>query len=112
MAGLELIAAFVLAFAVSLLVYAFGRGLSGKSGEKLEPYACGESLPDEELRARVHVYWYAVLFLVFDIVAVMFAMTKGLSVAWSASASLVLVLAYSALVAIALLVLRGGRGWM
>jgi len=67
---------FVLAVVAAALVYACGRPGSKKNGAgiredaKLQPYACGEQLPPEQVPVSIHMFDFAAFFLIFDVIAI------------------------------------------
>lgn len=71
---------FVLAIIAAAIIYGIGGRISPKpkpSEDKLKPYACGEDMPPERARLGVYLYNYAAMFLVLDVVAVIFALSMG-----------------------------------
>jgi len=76
---------FLLALIVSTLLYGIGSLISKKAKEpkrsaKLEPYACGESLPAEKLQVSVERFFlYATLFMIFDITAFLLSLSFNAS---------------------------------
>ncbi len=67
---------FALAILVSALVYACGRSGSKGAGKdhqksaKLQPYACGEQLPPEQVPVSIHMFDFAAFFLIFDVISI------------------------------------------
>ncbi|MEN3051565.1 MAG: NADH-quinone oxidoreductase subunit A [Candidatus Methanosuratincola petrocarbonis] len=92
---------FALAVLVAALMYAFGRsrrkgaGEGGEKSAKLQPYACGEELPPEQVPLSIHMFDFAAFFLIFDVIAII------LIFSFSAS-SIFLPVAYIALSGLAL----------
>ncbi|MEM0329390.1 MAG: NADH-quinone oxidoreductase subunit A [Nitrososphaerota archaeon] len=81
----ELIIALTVTFLVILLIYLLGGRLSvkaPKSRMKLEPYACGESLPPARSPIRLLFFNFAALFLVFDVIALFLAFTINIPPAY------------------------------
>ncbi|MBS7645955.1 MAG: NADH-quinone oxidoreductase subunit A [Candidatus Bathyarchaeia archaeon] len=71
---------FILAVIVAAVIYGVGGRISPKpkpSEDKLMPYACGEDMPPERARLGVYLYNYAAMFLILDVVAVIFALSMG-----------------------------------
>lgn len=71
---------FILAIVAAAIIYGIGGKISPKpkpSEDKLMPYACGEDMPPERARLGVYLYNYAALFLVLDVIAVVFALSMG-----------------------------------
>lgn len=91
----ELIIALTVTFLVILLIYLLGDRLSvkaPKSRMKLEPYACGESLPPARSPIRLLFFNFAALFLVFDIIALFLAFTINIPPAYKPGVISLLVL--------------------
>ncbi|MEM4021341.1 MAG: NADH-quinone oxidoreductase subunit A [Nitrososphaerota archaeon] len=81
----ELIITLTVTFLVILLIYLLGGRLSvkaPKSRMKLEPYACGESLPPARSPIRLLFFNFAALFLVFDVIALFLAFTINIPPAY------------------------------
>jgi len=71
---------FILAIVAAAIIYGIGGKISPKpkpSEDKLMPYACGEDMPPKRARLGVYLYNYAALFLVLDVIAVVFALSMG-----------------------------------
>ena len=67
---------FALALLAAALVYLCGRS-GGKNvvegaekGAKLQPYACGEELPPEQVPVSIHMFDFAAFFLIFDVISI------------------------------------------
>jgi len=74
----DLVIALIVTFLVVLGLYLLGGRLSvkaPKSRMKLEPYACGESLPPARSPVRLLFFNFAALFMVFDVIALFLAFT-------------------------------------
>lgn len=58
------------------LVYLCGRsggknvGEGAEKGAKLQPYACGEELPPEQVPVSIHMFDFAAFFLIFDVISI------------------------------------------
>lgn len=105
------IVGFLIASLVSIIIYAIGGAIAPKassSKDKLAPYACGEDFPPEKTPISIHVFDFAALFMVFDVVALMIALSMGISV-YEEPIVLALILLYAALVFISLFVLAMRR---
>jgi NADH:ubiquinone oxidoreductase subunit 3 (subunit A) len=104
--------AFILAIIASAVIYGIGGRISPKpkpSEDKLMPYACGEEMPPEKARLGVYLYNYAAMFLVLDVVAVVFAMSMGVPFKGNAVTS-ALATIYIAVAAVAVtLIFRRGE---
>jgi len=73
---MELAAALISIIIVIAAIYLAGKALSPKppkSGDKLMPYACGESLPPARGPVRLTLFSFAALFMVFDVIALFLA---------------------------------------
>lgn len=67
---------FVISLIIVLIIVAFSRKIAPPARESVDrnkPYACGEDLPCEQGQFFVHIFEYAVFFLIFDIVAFVLA---------------------------------------
>jgi NADH:ubiquinone oxidoreductase subunit 3 (subunit A) len=67
---------FVISLVIVLIIVAFSRSIAPPNRENIDrnkPYACGEDLPCEQGQFFVHIFEYAVFFLIFDIVAFILA---------------------------------------
>jgi len=98
---------FVISLTFAAVVYAIGGVISPhpeKSDAKLSPYACGEDFPGERVPVSVHVFDYAALFMVFDIIAMVLVLSMGISI-FAEPVVMFLSIVYCALVLVALLVL-------
>ncbi|MEM2109520.1 MAG: NADH-quinone oxidoreductase subunit A [Candidatus Odinarchaeota archaeon] len=70
--------AFIIILIATAAIYAWGRRVappSRKKGEALETYACGEEQTDVHTHFRINWFYYAVYFMIFDIIA--FILTFG-----------------------------------
>jgi NADH:ubiquinone oxidoreductase subunit 3 (subunit A) len=70
------VVSFIIALVVSLLTYAWGAKIAPKpkpSPDKVKPYACGEEVPAEVVPFTIHLINFAIVFLVFDMVAMVIA---------------------------------------
>jgi len=102
---------FILASLIAVTIYAIGGKIAPKtssSKNKLAPYACGEDFPPEKVPISIHVFDFAALFMVFDVIALIIALSMGISV-YEEPIVLMLVLLYTALVLISLFVLARRR---
>ena len=94
---------FLLALLVSTLLYGIGSLISKKvknpkRSAKLEPYACGESLPAKKLQVNIERFFlYATLFMIFDITAFLLSL--------SFNASFMYLLIFIAIIASSLLII-------
>jgi len=98
---------FVISLIIAAVVYAIGGVISPhpeKTEGKLAPYACGERFPAEKVPVSIHVFDYAALFLVFDIIAMVLVFSMGVSI-FAEPVVMFLSIIYGALVLVALLVL-------
>ncbi len=92
---------FVLALLMAALVYFCGRsgsknvGEAAERGSKLQPYACGEEFPPEQVPVSIHMFDFAAFFLIFDVISIV------LIFSFSAS-NVLLPIAYIALSGLAL----------
>ena len=72
---------FLLALLVSTILYYIGSLISQKVKQtkrsgKLEPYACGESLPAKKLQINIERFFlYVTLFLIFDVTAFLLSLS-------------------------------------
>jgi len=65
----EFVAAFILIFAASFLIYLFGRWLSPKTVQSengRSTYACGEKAAFPKLEINVSLYKYLIYFVILD----------------------------------------------
>lgn len=70
------IVSFVIALIISALTYAWGAKIAPKPKPepgKYKPYACGEDVPAEVVPFRIHLMNFAIVFLVFDMIAMVLA---------------------------------------
>ncbi|MEM3506297.1 MAG: NADH-quinone oxidoreductase subunit A [Candidatus Bathyarchaeia archaeon] len=98
---------FIIAVLVSIIIYIMGGAIAPKassSNDKIAPYACGEDMPPEKSSISIHVFDFAALFMVFDVIALVVALSMGISI-YEEPIVLALVLLYAILVLISLLVL-------
>ncbi len=64
---------FALALLAAALIYMCGRSggkNAGETGAKLQPYACGEELPPEQVPISIHMFDFAAFFLIFDVISI------------------------------------------
>ena len=103
--------AVLVSFLVACATYFTGK-MIGAKGEKtpakLDPYACGEDFPPEKAPISIHVFDFAALFMVFDVVALVIALSMGISI-YEEPIVLALVLLYAVVVFISLFVLAMRR---
>jgi len=98
---------FIISLVFAAIVYAIGGAISPhpeKTEGKLSPYACGENFPGEQVPVSVHVFDYAALFMVFDVIAMVLVFSMGISI-FAEPVVMFLSIIYVALVLVALLVL-------
>ncbi len=70
--------AFIIILIATAAIYTWGRKIAPPSrnkGEAVESYACGEEQPDIHTHFRINWFYYAVYFMIFDIIA--FILTFG-----------------------------------
>lgn len=76
---------FLLALLVSTFLYCIGslisqKGKGTRRSDKLEPYACGESLPAEKLQINIERFFlYVTLFMIFDVTAFLLSLSSNAS---------------------------------
>jgi NADH:ubiquinone oxidoreductase subunit 3 (subunit A) len=100
---------FVIALLASALTYALGSKIAPRpkpSPEKVKPYACGEDVPAEVVPLTIHLMNFAIVFLVFDMVAMVMAFAILSPAVLRTSGFLIAVYALVALEAILLLARR------
>jgi NADH:ubiquinone oxidoreductase subunit 3 (subunit A) len=67
---------FVISLIIVLIIVAFSRSIAPPPRDSIDrnkAYACGEDMPCEQGQFFVHIFEYAVFFLIFDIVAFILA---------------------------------------
>jgi NADH:ubiquinone oxidoreductase subunit 3 (subunit A) len=64
------VAIFLISLVVASLVYLLGRSKSVPHPDKAVPYACGESVAAEREPVSIHIFEFAAVFLVFDVIAI------------------------------------------
>ena len=67
---------FILSLLIALSIYYIGKKIAPPfkpNKDKVSPYACGEYFPPEKVPMKIIFFKYAVLFLIFDIVALLIA---------------------------------------
>lgn len=89
------VAIFLISLVVASLVYLLGRSKSVPHPDKAAPYACGESVAAEREPVSIHIFEFAAVFLVFDVIAIMLVFAFD-------TAYPILPVAYVALAAVAL----------
>ncbi len=103
----DLLATPPVAFLISLLIvfaiYFLGRSKRSPSPDKDATYSCGEKGFAEEAPVSIHIFEYAAIFLVFDVIAILLIFALD-------AAFPILPLIYVALAAVALLTLPAMRG--
>jgi len=103
---------FVISLIIVFIIVAFSRAMAPpgrKSVDRNKPYACGEDLPCEQGQFFVHIFEYAVFFLIFDIVAFILA-TAAFNVGLLAgNLAALLPLIYVGIVAFTIMVLFPGK---
>ncbi|MCD6509570.1 MAG: NADH-quinone oxidoreductase subunit A [Thermoprotei archaeon] len=70
-----------------------------KSADRDAPYACGEYFPPVRPQVTINLFWFATVFLVFDIIDFIIALSYGIELI-----SPLLPLAYLALAILALII--------
>ncbi|MEM3693460.1 MAG: NADH-quinone oxidoreductase subunit A [Candidatus Bathyarchaeia archaeon] len=79
----EIVATLLLPLLIAIIIYLIGGKVAPKvpkSGDKLEPYACGERWLPVRLRINLEDFFlYALYFMVFDILALLLATSMGAS---------------------------------
>ena len=65
------VAIFLISIVVASLVYLLGSSKSVPRPDKAAPYACGESVAAEREPVSIHIFEFAAVFLVFDVIAIM-----------------------------------------
>ncbi len=71
---------FIIALAVSFIIYLIGGKIAPKSKgakEKYEPYACGQELPAEKFSVLIGLFNYATVFMIVDVVAFVLILSMG-----------------------------------
>jgi NADH:ubiquinone oxidoreductase subunit 3 (subunit A) len=103
---------FVISLIIVFIIVAFSRAMAPPGRENVErnkPYACGEDLPCEQGQFYVHIFEYAVFFLIFDIVAFILA-TAAFNVGLLAgNLSALLPLVYVGIIAFTIIILFPGK---
>jgi len=82
-----------------IILYALGKRAAPrprKSRERDAPYACGEDFPPVRPHMVVNFFWYIAIFLIFDVVDFIVALSYGVDPLWP--------LAYTCIAMLALLV--------
>lgn len=98
------VAVFIISVLVAAIIYSLGGVLAPKptpSEDKVASYACGEKIAPGRVPVTIHLFNYAALFIVFDVVAMVLAFSlaaTGPLVVW-------LTLAYVIPIAAALMLL-------
>ena len=85
-----------------LLAYLVSRTSSPrarKSKDRDMPYACGEDFPPIRPQVTINLFWFAAIFLVFDIVDFLIALAYGIELV-----SVMIPITYLALVILALII--------
>jgi NADH:ubiquinone oxidoreductase subunit 3 (subunit A) len=84
---------FLIAFIATIVLWAWGKRVAPaprKSKESVTSYACGEDQPEIHTQFRINWFYYAVYFMIFDIIAfilVLGAFTLGVFPAVLATAA-------------------------
>jgi NADH:ubiquinone oxidoreductase subunit 3 (subunit A) len=103
---------FVISLIIVFIIVAFSRAMAppGRINvDRNKPYACGEDLPCEQGQFYVHIFEYAVFFLIFDIVAFILA-TAAFNVGLLAgNLAALLPLVYVGIIAFTIIILFPGR---
>ncbi len=78
----------IIVFIISLIVAGIIYGIGGKispptkeSKDKVSTYACGEDMRPIKTSLSVKLFNYAALFLILDVIAIMLALSMGISAA-------------------------------
>ena len=103
---------FIITHIIVFIIVAFSRSISPPARDSVDrnkPYACGEDLPCEQGQFYVHIFEYAVFFLIFDIVAFILA-TAAFNVGLIAgNLAAILPIAYILIIAFTIMVLFPGK---
>jgi NADH:ubiquinone oxidoreductase subunit 3 (subunit A) len=73
---------FFAAIIVTAIIYGIGGKISPKpdvNEDKVTSYACGEDLPPVKARVSMYLYNYASLFLILDVIAMVIALSMGVT---------------------------------
>jgi NADH:ubiquinone oxidoreductase subunit 3 (subunit A) len=103
---------FVISLIVVLIIVAISRSIAPpprKSVDRNKPYACGEDLPCEQGQFYVHIFEYAVFFLIFDIVAFILATAAYNIGLLAGNLAALLPVIYILIVAFTIIILFPGR---
>lgn len=71
---------FILSLFITIIIYILSGKIApnpSKSKDKISSYACGEDVPAEKVPVVIHLFDYAALFMVFDIVAMILVLSMG-----------------------------------
>ena len=86
---------FFMALLLASVILLAGRSPKQENQEKSLPYSCGEKVPAEKVPISIHMFEFAAVFLVFDVVAILLIFSFG-------STSVLLPVIYISLAALAL----------
>ncbi len=101
---LKVVLALFIPLLALVLLYLISRRLAPKhrpGKDKDAPYACGEYFPPERLTLMVNFYWYAMIFLVLDVIDFLLALAF--------EAPLLIALSYILIIIMALIVVLRWR---
>ena len=103
---------FIISLIIVFIIVAFSRSIAPPARDSVDrnkPYACGEDLPCEQGQFYVHIFEYAVFFLIFDIVAFILA-TAAFNVGLIAgNLAAILPIAYILIISFTIMVLFPGK---
>ena len=71
---------FIFSLLITIIIYVLSGKIApnpSKSKDKISSYACGEDIPAEKVPVVIHLFDYAALFMVFDIVAMILVLSMG-----------------------------------
>lgn len=71
---------FIFSFLITLIIYILSGKIAPnppKTEDKISSYACGENIPPEKVPIVIHLFDYAALFMVFDIIAMILVLSMG-----------------------------------
>ena len=84
-----------LALLASGIIFLIGSSKQQKNDDKGKPYACGENVAAEKVPVSIHMFEFAAIFIVFDVIAIILIFSFG-------SSSALLPVLYVAIAALAL----------
>lgn len=62
---------FLISVLVASLIYSLGQSKKKANADKSAPYACGQCVAAEREPVSIHIFEFAAVFLVFDVIAIM-----------------------------------------